>query len=49
MLKHRKEKGSEDRHEKLKYSIEKRSIDGLNTLRDNITVKLRDLYTHVIV
>lgn len=49
MLNHKKEKASEDRYDKLKSSLERHATDGLSSLENNITVKLEDLYTHVIV
>lgn len=49
MLNHKKEKASQDRFAKLKYSVERHREDGLNSLENNVTVKLEDLYTLVLV
>lgn len=49
MLNHKKEKASQDRFEKLKHSVELHVMDGLNSLENNITTKLENLYTHVLV
>lgn len=49
MLNHKKEKGSPERFEKLKNSVQRHGMDGLNSLESNVTVKLEDLYTLVLV
>lgn len=49
MLNHKKEKANQERFNNLKYSIQRHMTDGLNSLENNITVKLEDLYTHVVV
>lgn len=49
MLNHKKEKASQDRFDKLKYSVERHVTDGLSSLENNITTKLENLYTHVLV
>lgn len=49
MLNHKKEKGSQERFNRLKHSLEHHKTDGLNSLGDNVIIKLEDLYTHVVV
>ncbi|KAK9710655.1 N-terminal domain of galactosyltransferase [Popillia japonica] len=49
MLTHNKEKPSEDRFEKLERASDRQQIDGLTSLSYNHIVKLKSLYTHILV